>query len=177
MVRYAIRRTLWGLVAILAVTLSVFVLFGPVLQWKSDTLTPARLYAGKNPSDAQIAQVERTYGLDRPVLVQYGIYMRRLVLGPSEADKQELCPNATDEECRELVGRLGRSFEKRRSVDQLIWSRVPVTFSLTLVAAVMWISISIPVGVISAVKPRSFFDRITMVFVLIGQSLPIYYFG
>ena len=41
----------------------------------------------------------------------------------------------------------------------------------------MWLGISIPVGIISAIRPRSIFDRVTVVAVLIGQSLPIYYFG
>jgi peptide/nickel transport system permease protein len=176
MLRYTIRRLLWGLLAIFAVTLAVFVLFGPVMQWRTN-ITPARIYAGKSPSAEQIKQVEATLGLDKPFYEQYGISVRRLVLGPSETEKERLCPNVSGDECSKLVGRLGRSFQKQRSVDSLIWDRASVTFSLTLVAAVIWLSIAIPVGVLSAIRPRSIFDRVTMVFVLIGQSLPIYYFG
>jgi peptide/nickel transport system permease protein len=176
MLRYTIRRILWGLVAILAVTLAVFVLFGPVLQWRND-INPARIYAGKNPTDAQLAQVEKNLGLDKPFYAQYGTMVKRLVLGPSDAEKARLCPNATEEECKKIDGRLGRSYQKGRSVDFLIKDRIGVTFSLTLVAAVIWLSIAIPVGVLSAIRPRSIFDRIAMVFVLVGQSLPIYYFG
>jgi peptide/nickel transport system permease protein len=160
----------------LAVTLAVFVLFGPVLQWKRD-IEPARIYAGKSPSAEEIDRVSEILGLDKPFYEQYGIMLRRLVLGPSQEDKERLCPNSTPEECDELVGHLGQSFEKRRSVDKLILDRLSVTFSLALVGAVIWMAISIPVGVLSAIRPRSFFDRITVVFILIGQSLPVYYFG
>ncbi len=176
MIRYTIRRLLWGASVILAVTLAVFVLFGPVLQWKSN-VEPARIYAGKNAQPEQIERVSKILGLDKPFYEQYGIMIRRLVLGPNQADKERMCPNSTEAECDELIGHLGQSFEKRRSVDKLIFSRLGVTFSLALVGAFIWISISIPVGVLSALRPRSIFDRITVVFILIGQSLPVYYFG
>jgi peptide/nickel transport system permease protein len=174
MLRYTIRRLLWGLLVIFAVTLSVFVLFGPVLR-STANINPARLYAGKNAQADEIAQVEATLGLDKPYYEQYAISVRRLVLGPSDDELTRLCPSGND--CDRLIGRLGRSFEKQRSVDSLIWSRAGVTFSLALVGAVMWLTISIPVGILSAVKPRSFFDRVTIVTVLIAQSLPVYYFG
>jgi peptide/nickel transport system permease protein len=177
MLRYTIRRLLWGLLVIIAVTLAVFVLFGPVLQWRSNTIEPARLYAGKNPSPAQIEQVRENLGLDDPFYVQYANTVRRLFFGPSDEEKDNLCPNATEERCKELVGRLGRSFEKQRSVDSLIADRIGVTISLSIMASIIWLGISIPVGIISAIKPRSIFDRVAMVFVLVGQSLPIYYFG
>ena len=109
MLRYTIRRLLWGLLVVLAVSLAVFVLFGPVLRAKSD-LSPARIYAGKDPSAAEIAQVEKNLGLDKPVEQQYGDMIYRLVRGPSAAEKERLCPNATEERCKELVGHLGRSF-------------------------------------------------------------------
>lgn len=176
MVRFLIRRLLGGLLVVLVVTLAVFVLFGPVLSAKSD-ISPARLYAGKNPQPDQIALVEANLGLDKPFYVQYGYTLRRLVLGPSQDEKDRLCPGATADECAELVGRFGRSYEKQRSVDALIKERFPVTLSLTLLAALIWMIISIPVGVLSAVRPRSAFDRITTVLVLIGQALPVYYFG
>jgi peptide/nickel transport system permease protein len=159
---------------VLGALLAVFVLFGPVLQSRSN-INPARLYAGKNAQPDEIAQVEATLGLDKPYYEQYGIMVRRLALGPSDDELARFCPSGND--CDRLVGRLGRSFEKQRSVDSLIKDRVGVTFSLALVAAVMWLSIAIPVGVLSAVKPRSIFDRITVVLVLIAQSLPVYYFG
>ena len=176
MIRFLIRRTLGGIVVILLVTLAVFVLFGPALRWKAN-ITPARLYAGKNPTAQQIAEVESTLGLDKPFYVQYAYSLRRLVLGPSEDEKTRLCPGATADECAQLIGRFGRSFEKQRSVDSMIAEAFPVTLSLSLMAALIWMSVSIPIGVLSALKPRSIGDRVTTVLVLIAQSLPVYYFG
>jgi peptide/nickel transport system permease protein len=177
MIRYTIRRLLWGIVVILAVTFSVFLLAGPVLSWKNPGITPARLYAGKNPTPQAIQQVSQLLGLDKPFYVQYVYSVRRLVLGPSADEKARLCPGATASECSQLVGRLGRSFQKQRSVDTLILDRFPATLSLSLMAAFMWMVLSIPIGVLSAIKSRSFFDRSTMVTILVGQSLPVYYFG
>ena len=176
MIRYTIRRVLWGLLVILAVSLAVFVLFGPVLRMRSD-IEPARLYAGKNPSPTQIAEVRQNLGLDKIWYRQYGDMIFRLVRGPSGDERARLCPNATPDRCKELVGHLGRSYAKRRSVDSLILGRLGVTFSLSLLAAAVWITISVPVGIISAIRPRSIFDRITVTGVLIGQSLPVFYFG
>ena len=147
----------------------------PVAERHHRARPPVR---GQGPvAERRSQQVRENLGLDEPFFVQYANTIKRLVLGPSDEEKERLCPNATEEECKKLVGRLGRSFEKQRSVDYLILQRLGVTFSLTLVAAIIWLRISIPVGILSAMRPRSIFDRMTMVFVLIGQSLPIYYFG
>ncbi|MFM9124786.1 MAG: ABC transporter permease [Actinomycetota bacterium] len=174
--RFLLRRAIGGILVIRIVTLAVFALFGPGLRAASD-ISPARLYAGKNPSPEDIAQVERLLGLDRPFYVQYGYALRRLVLGPSADEKARLCPGATATECEELVGRFGRSFEKRRSVDSLIKEAFPVTLSLTLMAALIWMAVSIPIGVLAATRPRSILDRATTIFVLLAQSFPVYYIG
>ncbi len=176
MVRFLIRRILGGIVVVLVVTLAVFVLFGPVLRWHSN-ISPARLYAGKNPSPEQIQRVSELLGLDKPYYEQYLITLRRLVIGPSAEEKARLCPGSTAAECDQIVGRFGSSFAKQVSVDKLIWDAFPVTVSLTLLAAVFWLLISIPIGILSAIRPRSLLDRGATVFVLIGQSLPVYYFG
>ncbi|MGI9116478.1 MAG: ABC transporter permease [Gaiellales bacterium] len=176
MVRFLIRRILGGAFVVLVVTLAVFVLFGPVLRWHSN-ISPARLYAGKNPSPEQIQRVSALLGLDKPYYVQYGITLRRLVLGPTQEERERVCPGSTAAECDRLLGRFGSSFAKQVSVDRLIWDAFPVTVSLTMLAALMWLLMAIPIGIYSAIRPRSLFDRVTIVFVLIGQSLPVYYFG
>jgi peptide/nickel transport system permease protein len=174
--RYLLRRVLWGIAVLLALTMSVFLLFGPVLQWKSK-IEPARLYAGNHPTEETVEQVTTVLGLNKPWYVQYGRYMKRIVVGPSADECRRLAPGGTAEECRESIGRLGRTFRQQRPVDTVIAEAIPATLSLTLFAAAIWITMSIPIGIISALKKRSFFDRITTAFVLIGQALPIYYFG
>jgi len=176
MIRYTIRRLLFGLVVLLSVTFAVFLLTGPVIHWRQH-LDLARAYAGKNPSAPQIQAASELLGLDQPYYVQFGRTVRRIVLGPSAEEKARLCPGSTAEECKQLVGHFGRSFQKTRSVDQLLKERFPATFSLALVAAVMWLTMGVAVGVLSAIRPRSLFDRGSTAIVLIGQSLPVYYFG
>ena len=176
MIRYTIRRLLFGLVVLLSVTFAVFLLTGPIIQWRQH-LDLARVYAGKNPSAPQIQAASELLGLDQPYYVQFGRTVRRLVLGPSAEEKARLCPGSTAEECKNLVGHFGRSFLKTRSVDKLLMERFPATFSLAMVAAIMWLTIGVAVGVLSAVRPRSLFDRGSTAIVLLGQSLPVYYFG
>lgn len=176
MVRFLIRRIIGGAIVVLVVTLAVFVLFGPVLQMKSD-ISPARLYAGKNPTPEQIQQVSELLGLDKPYYEQYLITLRRLAAGPSDEERARLCPGSTPEECDQIVGRFGSSFAEQVSVDRLIWEAFPVTLSLTVLAAIIWILLGIPIGIISAMRPRSLLDRSATVFVLLGQALPVYYLG
>ncbi len=176
MFRYLIRRILWGVLVLVALTMSVFLLFGPVLQWKSK-IEPARLYAGNHPTEETVAQVNSILGLNRPWYVQYERYMKRLVLGPSDEECRRLNPTGKLSECSQSIGRLGRTFRQQRPVDQVIKEAIPVTISLTLFAAVIWLVLAVPIGVLSALRTRSLFDRITMMFVLLGQALPIYYFG
>jgi len=68
-------------------------------------------------------------------------------------------------------GDLGQSYGNRQEVTAIIANAAPVTISLVLGAAVIWLTIAIPIGTLSALRPRSFLDRASMVFVLIGISL------
>ena len=72
---------------------------------------------------------------------------------------------------------MGNSFSSLQSVDKAIKDAFPVTLSLVTVAAIIWLAVAIPVGVLSAIRSRSLFDRVAMVVVLWGQALPVYYFG
>jgi peptide/nickel transport system permease protein len=63
------------------------------------------------------------------------------------------------------------------AVKEEIYSRVPVTATLALGAAVVWLAIGLPIGIVSAIKPRSIFDRAGMIFALIGVSAPVFWLG
>ena len=65
---------------------------------------------------------------------------------------------------------LGRSFTNRQSVNDIVGQAAPVTASLVFGGAIVWMLIALPVGILSALRPRSLLDRIAMVFVLIGIS-------
>src|SRR5512133_1016209 len=65
---------------------------------------------------------------------------------------------------------LGRSFTNRQSVNHVIAEAAPVTASLLLGGVVFWMMLAVPIGILSALRPRSLLDRLAMVFVLVGIS-------
>ncbi len=194
MIRYTIRRLLWGIIVLLVITMITFLLFGPVLNWRTQT-DAARLVAGPRAGAPQLEQVRRFLGLKKPFYEQYYIYVKRIALGPSAQDKRDFCPVIaktgangapikdangkveTTRPCGPYIGHLGRSFLTSQSVDRRVAQAAPLTFSLAIVTAIIWLSLSIPIGILSAIRSRTFFDRASVIFVLGGQALPVYYFG
>jgi peptide/nickel transport system permease protein len=141
--RYIIRRLLWALLLFVAVTLVAYVLFylAPV--------NPERLICGgERAQTACLNQVRDDLAIDRPVYVQYAKFMERLVIDRS----------------------LGRSFITQQDVNEIVKKAAPVTATLVLGGAILWLSIGLMVGVFSALRPRSIGDRLAMVFVLVGVS-------
>jgi peptide/nickel transport system permease protein len=147
MFRYLVRRLLWAGVLFIAVTFVTYIIFFLV------PANPARLAAGQNATPEHIASVEEFLGLDRPFYVQYYKFLRRLV----------------------TEGSLGHSFLNRRSVNEEIYRAAPVTASLVFGAMLLVLAVSVPIGILSALRPRSLLDRAAMVYVLIGISLPSFW--
>jgi len=155
--RYLIRRLLWAVLLFVVVTLVTYVIFFLVPNDLASQL------AGKGSTQEQRKRAIHYYGLDQPVYQQYGNFMWRLV----------------------RHGSLGRSFLTGESVNEVIAAAAPVTASLVFGGVIVWMLIAIPVGILSALRPRSLLDRFSMMFVLIGISAhPIwiglifsYYFG
>jgi len=116
---------------------------------------PARQFAGKRATAADVQRVRTALGLDQPVPVQYGRFVWNLVGHQS----------------------LGRSFANRQSVNEIVGAAAPVTASLVVGGVLLYILIAIPVGILSALRPRSLLDRVAMVYVLFGISLPSVWVG
>jgi peptide/nickel transport system permease protein len=146
-IRYLIRRLLWAFVLFIAVTFVTYVIFFLV------PANPARLAAGQSATPERIREVEKFLGLDQPIHIQYLKFLERLV---------------TD-------GSLGQSFVTRQSVNQQILDAAPVTASVVFGAMILVLSIAIPLGIFSALRPRSLLDRVSMIYVLIGISLPSFW--
>jgi peptide/nickel transport system permease protein len=126
----------------IAVTLVAYVLFFLI---PSD---PAKLVAGKAATDADIKRAAHFLGTDRPIYVQYAKFLDRLVIHQN----------------------LGFSFANRQSVNSIVGNAAPVTASLVFGGAVFWMLLALPIGILSALRPRSLLDRASMTFVLIGIS-------
>jgi peptide/nickel transport system permease protein len=145
--RYLVRRVLWAVVLFIAVTIVTYVIFFLV------PANPARLAAGQSATPEKVREVQEFLGLDKPVYVQYGKFLKRLV----------------------LEGSLGQSFLNRRPVNEEVYRAAPITASLVFGAMIMVLLISIPIGILSALRPRSLLDRAAMTYVLIGISLPSFW--
>jgi len=150
MVRYIIRRLLWVIVLLLAVSFVTFVIF-----YTLPSADPAALRAGRQPNPDLVKTIRHQLGLDRPWPVQYWLYMKKIVLHFD----------------------FGYSYQNSAPVRQQIFDRLPATISLTAGAAVVWLLIGLPVGIVSAIKRRQLVDRIAMGGALVAISAPVYWLG
>jgi peptide/nickel transport system permease protein len=155
MTRYIIRRLLWVVIVVFAVTLVAFTIF-----FVLPSTDPAVAFAGRNPTPELIAEVEQQLGLDKPVPVQYGLYIKRLVLGDEYG-----WPG------------LGLSYNTRSPVKEEITKRASITLQIAIGGAILWLLLGIPIGVVSALKRRSLADRLAMGFALVGVSTPVFLLG
>jgi len=142
MFRYLVRRILWAVVLFVAVTMVSFVIFFIV------PVEPARLIAGPQAPPDAVERAKKAYHLDDPVWKQYLRFMKTLVVD----------------------GSLGKSLATRQEVNDVVRAAAPVTISLVIGGAILWMLVAVPIGILSALRPRSLIDRAAMVFVLIGIS-------
>jgi peptide/nickel transport system permease protein len=140
--RYLIRRLLWAVVLFVAVTAVTYAIFYII------PVDPARRIAGKSATPQDVERIRHNLGLDDPIYQQYARYLRDLVVNQS----------------------LGYSYANRISVNDIVASEAPVTASLVVGGMVVWLLIGIPLGLLSALRPRSKLDRASMVGVLVGIS-------
>ncbi len=150
MVRYIIRRLLWMIVLLFLVSLVTFVIF-----YLLPSADPAVMRAGRQGSPELIERIRHTLGLDKPWPVQYYEYMKAVVLHFD----------------------FGYSYQNNSDVRQQITSRLPATISLTGGAVILWLSVGLPVGMISAIRRRSLLDRVSMGGALLAISAPVYWLG
>ena len=148
-VRFLIRRILTGIVVLWIVASGTFFLF-----FARPVATVARQLAGKEATPAVIAQVTKTLGLNQPIATQYWHFAGRL-----------------------LHGNLGYSYATGEPVTTILAQDLPRTASLVAGGVVLWLAGGISVGVLSATRARSLFDRLATVGVLAGLSLPTFVLG
>jgi peptide/nickel transport system permease protein len=113
---------------------------------------PAQILLGQQATQEQVQELRAKMGLDKPVLVQYGVFLRGA-----------------------FTGDLGDSIATGRPVVTELLARFPATLELTAFAMFIAILVGVPVGVISAVKQYSVLDKVTSVFALTGISMPIFW--
>ena len=152
--RYLIRRTLFLILVLWIVSTLTFLIFV-----KLPPGDPARRAAGRRATEETVAQARHNLGLDKPIWVQYGRFAKGLVPVPGWFLNKEVY----------------FSFSNFVPVKEEIFARLPYTVTLALGAAVTWLAIGIPIGIISAIRRRSFADRAGMIFALFGVSAPVFW--
>jgi peptide/nickel transport system permease protein len=149
--RFLVRRLLWAVFLFVVSTLVAYLIFFVVPG------DPSLIAAGSGATATPefLAHVRHELHLDLPVYQQYWLFVWNLV----------------------RHGSLGYSFRDGASVRSVVGQDAPVTASVVFGGAVLWLGLSIPVGILSALRPRSLVDRFAMVFVLIGVSAPSVWIG
>jgi peptide/nickel transport system permease protein len=150
MLTFIVRRVLWAVLVMFVITVLVFVIF-----FKIPGVDPARAIAGRNPSPQIMAEVRHQFGLDKPFPVQYGTMMKDLFI------------------TRDLVS---YSNQGQKVVPEIA-AATPATLSLVFGAAVIWVVVSIAMGVAAAVLRGTVWDPLLMIVALIGISMPVFWVG
>jgi len=148
MYRFIARRLLATIPVLVIVAVLVFLLL------RITPGDPAAILAGDAASTEQIEGIRRTLGLDKPLPVQFGIWIGQM-----------------------LQGDLGESYYYKVRVTELISQRLEATLSLALVTIVMAVLISVPLGVVAAWRFGGWFDRSLMGFSVFGFSVPVFIVG
>lgn len=148
MLQYIIKRLLGGFFVILGIS---FLLFFMLRALPGD---PAVILAGEMATESEIALIRQQLGLDKPIFVQYGIFLGRL----AKLD-------------------LGRSTRTQDPVIDEIKSRLPNTLLLAVVATFLACLVGIPAGILAAKKPHSWIDYLATTCSLFGMSMPVYWLG
>jgi peptide/nickel transport system permease protein len=150
MAAFVIRRVLWGIVTLVAVIFVTFLLFRIF-----PGADPVTLLAGKGATPERERFIRQELGLNHSWIVQFWLYLKGII----------------------LHGNLGYSFFTNRPVLGEVTQALPATVSLTVGAAVLWFVLGIPVGILSAVRRGSIWDRAAMTGSLMFVSMPVFWFA
>lgn len=148
MTRFLIRRLLWSGPVLLGVLTLVFFLIHLIPG------DPIDVMLGERAAEADRVALRAALHLDDPILTQYG----RFLAGVARGD-------------------LGRSLTTQRPVAGLILARYPATLQLAAAALLVSLFIALPLGTLSAVRPRSMLDAGGLLFSLFGVSMPTFWLG
>ncbi len=148
MARFVTRRLVGMVVVLFAISVLVFLIFNVIPGGD-----PGKRICGKNCNNALLTQINKDWGFNDSLPVQYVTMMKKVFTG-------------------ELV-----SYSSQLNVDQQIKKGIPITFSLCIGAAVIWMAFAIVFGYLSAVKAGGFTDRALTILALVGISMPVFFLG
>jgi peptide/nickel transport system permease protein len=147
MIEFVIKRTIQMIIVIFLALTAVFFL----LRLSGD---PTALFLPPDAPREQIHEYRHLLGFDRPMLVQYGEFI-----------------------VHAFQGNFGDSLRTREDALSTVLARVPATFQLAFSSLLLSIIIAIPIGIISAHKRNTFYDRIGVGLTVLGQAIPSFWLG
>ncbi|MBS3750259.1 MAG: ABC transporter permease [Anaerolineales bacterium] len=148
MTQYTIRRILYSIPVLIGILIVTFVIA------RSIPGDPCKAMLGEKATAEVCARFNKEQGLDKPIPVQFWIYMKDIARGD-----------------------FGESIRYSRPVTIILIERLPTTIELGLIALILAVLIGIPLGVVSAVRRNSIIDVITMLIANVGVSMPVYWLG
>jgi peptide/nickel transport system permease protein len=147
MLAYILKRSAVAILVAITVSMITF----SMIYLSGD---PAVALAGETATEADIENIRRVYGYDRPIMVQYLDWLYRAVQGD-----------------------FGQSHYLRSPVADVIFERLPTTMLLGLCALTFALVLSIPLGVLAAIRPNSLIDRVALTIAVVGQAMPSFWFA
>ena len=148
MARFILRRFLTLIPTVFGISILVFFMIHLIPG------DPAEMMLGERASEASLREVRAHLGLDRPLHVQYGLFLSRMVRGD-----------------------LGRAMRTHEKITTEIAERFPATVELSLAAILIATVFGMLAGIVSATKQYSIFDYFSMIASLVGVSMPIFWLG
>ncbi len=148
MARFLVRRIALGVLVMWLITVAVFALFFVAPN------NVARTLAGRQATPETVALISHRLGLDQPVWKQYLDFLGKA-----------------------LHGDLGYDYYHQVPVTEIIGAALPITLSVVVGGAIIWIVLGVTNGVLSAIRPRSFTDRSLTAFSLFFYSMPTFLLG
>jgi peptide/nickel transport system permease protein len=170
MITFIIRRLITAIFLLIVVSMITFAIFFLIPRLAGQNAAElAAQYVGRNPTAGAILQMEQRLGLNQPLLVQYWHFLWGIVAGThyNAGPSVTYCPPPC----------FGYSFRSQLPVWPQMVSALPVTVSLAVGAAILWLIGGVAIGVLSALRRGSIFDRFSMGVALAGVSLPIFFTG
>lgn len=147
MQRYIVRRVFYALISLVLLSITIFCL----IRFTGD---PAVLMVEPGASEADLQAIRQEFGLDKPWVVQYGVFIANMARGD-----------------------FGMSIYYREPAFELYLQRLPASLLLAAVAMSISLLIGIPIGILSAVRVNSWLDTIGKTFSILGLSLPSFWVG
>jgi peptide/nickel transport system permease protein len=163
MLRFIVARTLRAIITLFAVSIVTFVLFFIF------PASPAQLMCGRNCDPITVAQTQHNLGLDKPLPTQYVEFVKGLFVGRDygAGDFFRHCAAPC----------LGFSYRSNEAVTAILARTLPVTLSIVIPASIIWILIGTALGMFSALRKGTVFDKMSIGVSLVGASLQVQFFG